>query len=460
MDHQHIETTSGALSRRGLIGGTAAIAVAGIFANASPASAASGAPPVPADTASRLQGHLDALAAIAASSGGDRADGTPGYARSVSYVEEALLAARIPVRRQSFEFDLDVVDAVELVALSPVARPMTPFRVPGSTATPGDGIEGDLVLPRIDTGLGEGAWDGVDAAGKVALIRIDTSTGDGTDIDVTAVLQGAQAAGAVGVLLHLYDLLVPIEVRSPDAALPPVLNPTATDAASLLSDLVTGPVRVRMTYQAHTEHRRSCNLLAGDPDATHVTGAHLDSVAAGPGMNDNGAGAALLLEAALLDARRPGAGELYAWWGAHEVGLHGSEAFVRSGAAASVTSYLNLEIVGSVNPVVTVYGTDARQELKEAVESTGSPWIEFTPDHALGSDHEPFEEAGIATAGLVSYGIDGALKTEEEAELFGGTAGQPYNPHYHDAGDDIDNVSAATCERFLSIVRAFHGTRR
>lgn len=33
------------------------------------------------------------------------------------------------------------------------------------------------------------------------------------------------------------------------------------------------------------------------------------------------------------------------------------------------------------------------------------------------------------------------IKTEHEADLFGGTAGEAYDPCYHQFCDDIDNVS-------------------
>ena len=56
-------------------------------------------------------------------------------------------------------------------------------------------------------------------------------------------------------------------------------------------------------------------------------GAHLDSVPAGPGINDNGSGSGAILEMAIQlskiggDLKNP---VRFAWWGAEEEGLIGS----------------------------------------------------------------------------------------------------------------------------------------
>ena len=64
-----------------------------------------------------------------------------------------------------------------------------------------------------------------------------------------------------------------------------------------------------------------------------MIGAHLDSVTAGPGINDNGSGSAANLEVALAVARtgfQPARHLRFGWWGAEELGLRGSTAYVNS----------------------------------------------------------------------------------------------------------------------------------
>lgn len=55
------------------------------------------------------------------------------------------------------------------------------------------------------------------------------------------------------------------------------------------------------------------------------------------------------------------------------------------------------------------------------------------------SDYGPFLEAGVATGGI-ACGAE-AIKTEEEAEMFGGEAGVAYDINYHAVGDNVSNLN-------------------
>ena len=67
-----------------------------------------------------------------------------------------------------------------------------------------------------------------------------------------------------------------------------------------------------------------------------MAGGHLDSVTAGPGINDNASGSATLLEIARQLAGTPPAHTIrFAWWGAEELGLLGSRHYVGGPAAPS-----------------------------------------------------------------------------------------------------------------------------
>jgi aminopeptidase S len=197
----------------------------------------------------------------------------------------------------------------------------------------------------------------------------------------------------------------------------------------------------------------AANVIAELPgvhqqEAALMVGAHLDSVAGGPGINDNGSGVAAVLELA-KQARRlgyqPQAPIRFAFWAAEEAGLFGSKEYVESlGEAADeeIVAVVNLDMLGSRNAETFVYEGDATIEeaLTEAVRSEG---LDPVPINLEGqSDHAPFAEAGIRTGGLFS-GSD-----EPDAE------GESHDPCYHRACDRLGNVDLETLERMADAVSA------
>ena len=195
----------------------------------------------------------------------------------------------------------------------------------------------------------------------------------------------------------------------------------------------------------------SSNLLAerGTGDGVLIVGAHLDSVLAGPGINDNGSGvAALLVVAEALQALPPPHATVrLAFWGAEEGGPFGSRAYVDGldpDERARIRGYLNLDMLGSPNAVTFVYdepnaaaGSAAfTTALAAYFDERDLPWepIDLEGD----SDHGPFIDAGIPTGGLFSGGIEPV--TADQAIRHGALAGQPADPCSHRACDTLDNV--------------------
>ena len=66
------------------------------------------------------------------------------------------------------------------------------------------------------------------------------------------------------------------------------------------------------------------------------------------------------------------------------------------------------------------------------------------------SDYFGFIEAGIPAGGLFT-GAEG-IKSEEQAAIYGGTAGEAYDPCYHADCDDIDNLDRETLELMADAV--------
>ncbi|MFI0777796.1 M28 family metallopeptidase [Streptomyces sp. NPDC021212] len=198
------------------------------------------------------------------------------------------------------------------------------------------------------------------------------------------------------------------------------------------------------------------NLIAdwpgGDTDNVVFSGAHLDSVTAGPGINDNGSGSAGILETALTVARsglKPAKHLRFAWWGAEELGMVGSRNYVNglsSANRAKIDSYLNFDMIGSPNPGYFVYDDDSRLEgvLKDFFATKGVP-TEIETEGDGRSDHAPFKNAGIPVGGLFS-GAD-YIKTAAQAQKWGGTSGQAFDRCYHRSCDTTSNTNDTALDR-------------
>ncbi|RAE81994.1 hydrolase, partial [Burkholderia multivorans] len=81
-------------------------------------------------------------------------------------------------------------------------------------------------------------------------------------------------------------------------------------------------------YKTVTTWNVIAETKAGDKDNVQMFGAHLNGVPEGPAANDNGSGSAALLASAEALAKQPTEVDnavRFAWWGAEEVGLVGSE---------------------------------------------------------------------------------------------------------------------------------------
>jgi Zn-dependent M28 family amino/carboxypeptidase len=193
-----------------------------------------------------------------------------------------------------------------------------------------------------------------------------------------------------------------------------------------------------------------------------MAGAHLDSVSAGPGIQDNGSGSAAVLETALQMARVKPRNKLrFAWWGAEESGLVGSTHYVNTLSADEVEDialYLNFDMIGSPNYVYFIFDGDDSDGVGAGPGPEGSAQIEalfesyyngvgeafMGTDFSGRSDYGPFIAVGIPAGGLFT-GAE-AIKTPYEVGIWGGIAGEQYDPCYHLACDTFDNISLEALE--------------
>jgi len=200
----------------------------------------------------------------------------------------------------------------------------------------------------------------------------------------------------------------------------------------------------------------------GNPKRVVMVGAHLDSVPEGPGINDNGSGVAALLEIAVRLGGSPAVSNAvrFAWWGSEEDGLRGSTRYVEGLSEDDrdrISFYLNVDMVASPNPAYLVQGgkghgsrsgpagsATVARVLVEQLAATGitAEVTRFEGD----SDYAPFIDAGIPSGGVLSG--DRQEKTAEQAERWGGQAGEVFDRCYHRACDRLDNIDSTALDHY------------
>ena len=287
-------------------------------------------------------------------------------------------------------------------------------------------------------------------AGNIALIRRGNCTfaikaTNAYNAGASGVVIYNNAPGVInGTLGNGFTLNIP--VTSVEQAVGDQLAATPGLVLRLKTDTFRG---IATTYNVLAETQD------GDPNNVIMVGAHLDSVNAGPGINDNGSGSAAILEVAEQMAKvKPRNKVRFAWWGAEESGLVGSTYYVNNLSQAErdkITLYLNFDMVGSPNHVFFIYDGDDSDAVGAGPGPDGSAQIEKTfegfftmagqpykgTDFSGRSDYGPFIAVGIPAGGLFT-GAEG-IKTAQEAAIWGGTAGQQYDPCYHLACDTFAN---------------------
>ena len=382
--------------------------------------AAKTARPSPAITRAELEDHLAALQRIADRNRGNRAAGTPGYDQSADYVAARLRDAGWRVTRQDVAFTyFRLRDASVTVGGHKLTR-ADDFQVLSYSGS------GRAAGTLRESGLGCDApdFDGLEQ-GQIPLV-------DRGDCFSRVKARNAQRAGATALVIR-EDVRSRRGVPSGTLAAAGIRIPVVVASTRALGDDGDGS-RVAVSVDATSRAGRTQNVIAetpgGSEDHVVMAGGHLDSVAGGPGIDDNGSGDATLIEAAeAIGPDPPGARVRVAFWAAEELGLLGSRRYVRSlgrTERARIDAYVNLDMVGSPNPVPDVY-SDGDEDLAKVLRAAdGGNLGEVSVGGA--SDHTYFQLAGIPVNGLYTGSSEA------------GPHGKPRDPCYHLACDTIDNV--------------------
>ncbi|KAI0203744.1 peptidase family M28 [Astrocystis sublimbata] len=388
-------------------------------------------------TSSRLERNLWNLDRIAKENGGNRAFGTPGYKASSDYVLERA-KTRFGPEYDTYihEFDHLFNEVRKITLTGPDGESVETVTLIYNPGTDGSPIKAPLIDTPVDDERGsacfEDQWTGIDATGKIALLKRGSCA-------IADKLRLARAHGALGAILY-HNLPGTPSSATLGAESFGQIVPVATVKQDVgqkwKADLASGKeVVVELFIDAVFEERRSWNVIAetkaGDPNNVVMLGAHLDSVLAGAGINDDGSGSSLLLELMTELRYYKLANKVrFAWWGAEESGLVGSLDYTASLApeeADKIRFYFNYDMVGSPYAEYQIYVGDNEGDKVGAVKlfdyltAAGKPakYVNF----GSSSDYVGFLELGIPSSGIFT----GASATTD--------------PCYHQACDVLANVN-------------------
>ncbi len=167
-----------------------------------------------------------------------------------------------------------------------------------------------------------------------------------------------------------------------------------------------------------------------NPELVYVVSSHYDSVAVGPGADDDSSGTAALLETARLLANHPQpATIIFASFTGEEAGLLGSREFVRRAVADQVN------IVGALNNDMIGWSNDYRLDNTIRYSNRGIRDVQ----HAAAMQFSRL----ITYDALYYKSTDAAAYYEAYGDIVGGIGSYPVlgNPHYHQSHDLLEGIN-------------------
>jgi Zn-dependent M28 family amino/carboxypeptidase len=409
-------------------------------------------------TVDAMYGHLEQLQQIADAHGGNRAVGTPGYDASIEYIVKTLRDKGFDVQTPEFDF--------RHFEPGPVSLTVNGAGVPAnvleySTGTGPDGVSGPMVVaPADDTpGCSASDYNGRPVMGAVVLV-------DRGSCQFSAKESVAVGLGAVALIVadNVDEEKVSGTLGAQNDVKIPVITVSKDDGARLRAH----PGQTTVKVDAKVSNIKARNVIAqtktGSTHNVVMTGGHLDSVPAGPGIDDNGSGVAAVLETAVQMGSSPPIQNAvrFAFWGAEELGLVGSQRYMESldeDQLKDIALYLNFDMLGSPNPGYFTYdgdqstppgpneGTPRVPEGSAGIERTLVAYLtsagKTAEDTSFNgrSDYDSFTKAGIPAGGLYSGAEEN--KTAEQARLWGGEADAPFDPNYHKPSDTLQHIDRA-----------------
>ncbi|KAJ3122254.1 hypothetical protein HK100_012069 [Physocladia obscura] len=250
----------------------------------------------------------------------------------------------------------------------------------------------------------------------------------------------------------------------------PILSLGQEASWDIVARALDTPSKPTVSISTNTEYKTLgvVNVLAesrtGSDDSVIIFGSHLDSVRAGPGVNDDGSGAMATLELArAFSAFESKNGKSvqkvrFAWWSAEEIGLLGSKYHIKtlqSTNPAQLAKYkltIDIDMIASPNYIRGIW--DGHSIIDPRIARASARIASVFQSHFTrkglptslvkfngGSDFQPFMDAGVPAGGVITG--ENEIKTAEEAAVFGGVAGVVLDPNYHQTEDTVEGFGAA-----------------
>ena len=255
----------------------------------------------------------------------------------------------------------------------------------------------------VRAGLGSPeAFRDVDVDGAIALL-------DRGLIPFRNKALEAQAAGAIGVVIvNSEPGLFAGTLGELSGVTIPVIGVSGR-AREALRTLAEDGMTVTVTADVGQQTVTSQNVVGRNGECRGYLGAHYDSVPYGPGANDNASGTALIIELARTHRAE---GLCVIAFGAEEVGLHGSRAFVDANDVSDALFLLNFDMVARIGQGAMdgarfiPSAAELSQRAAAVADRLGYGILPGDFPFGAASDHVSFADAGVPAITVHSGGYE------------------------------------------------------
>ena len=376
---------------------------------------------------------------------GARPSGSPAAERATVWAETALRRIGLErVRREAVKVPTWLRGEEAAAVIAPTAQPLVIATLGGSVATPGEGLEAEVI--EVDS-LENLRLLGPKAAGKIVLVnkpmdrtRDFQGYGPVSAVRVRAASEAARL-GAVAALVRSagsgYHRLAHTGAmryeegvaRIPTAAL-------AAEDADLIHRLLAagGPVKLRLRLTARAGGEApGWNVVGelrgrGKPEEIVVIGCHLDSWDVGTGALDDAAGCGIALDSARVMVAlglRPRRTVRVVLYTSEEMGAAGAQAYVEAHRAEIPRHVAAMEADTGAGRAVGY-----RVAAAEPALATVRRWVQPL-GHLVPVDVRPTARVGTDVNPLVERGVPGLAIAQDQGDYF---------DWHHTQGDTLDKI--------------------